>query len=92
MHLVWANRSQPFQKQMEGKAAGEPANTFFRGKHPLAYLVTVQYCTAECAYEAKISKLKIVMAVVSCSINLYLNHCVARVCCKSARHWLTAVP
>jgi len=25
-------------------------------------------------------------------MNLYLNRCVARVCCKSARHWLTAGP
>jgi len=24
--------------------------------------------------------------------NLHLNRCVARVCCKSAHHWLTAVP
>jgi len=23
---------------------------------------------------------------------LYVNRCVARVCCKSARHWLTAAP
>ena len=23
---------------------------------------------------------------------LYLNRCIARVCCKSARHWLTAAP
>jgi len=31
---------------------------------------------------------------ISAHCNRYqsLNHCVARVCCKSARHWLTAAP
>jgi len=66
---------------------------FFRTFSNVFLAFCVYYCTiirpSGCFM---FTSTKNVCMLVSWTRCLYLNHYVARVCCKSARHWLTAVP